>query len=208
MSQEHPSTAPAQAESNLDYSREAVRGAVVVGYDGSEHARRALEWAIREARLRDATLVPAVVVPALAGYGVPELPNDTALAAAEQLLTEAAQTAREQQPRVRTTPIRVVGPPAQGLLQFTEDAQLIVVGSRGRGGVASMILGSVSLRVAQRAACPAVVVPPESHSQTTTASSSASTGRLSRKQPCPSRSPRPCCGRPLSSSCTPSPTPT
>jgi nucleotide-binding universal stress UspA family protein len=159
MSQDHSSTAPAQADSNLGYSREAVRDAIVVGYDGSEHARCALEWAIREARLRHAPPAPAVVVPPLDSYGVPELPNDTGLQAAAQLLTQASRTAREQEPTVRTTPIRMVSPPVQGLLQLAEDAQLLVLGSRGRGGVAGMILGSVSLRVAQRAACPTVVVP-------------------------------------------------
>lgn len=142
-----------------EHSRDDVRGAVVVGYDGSEHAQRALDWAAREARLRDATLAPVTVSVPLVTYGIPELSDDTGLEAAAELLADASRRAREVAPDLRILPIRMLSTPAQGLIQLAEDAQLVVLGSRGRGGVASMVLGSVSLRVAQRAACPTVVVP-------------------------------------------------
>lgn len=139
---------------------EQASGAVVVGYDGSEPARRALDWAVREAGLRNAPLVCAVVVAPMMTYDLPDTPSDAALQTADQVLDEAAARARAQAPDLRLIPLRVIAPPARGLVELSEGAQLIVLGSRGRGGVAAMVLGSVSLRVAQRAACPAVVVPP------------------------------------------------
>lgn len=160
MSRAQESPSAHQAEHGQEYSRETDRGAVVVGYDGSEHAQRALDWAVEEARLRNATLAPAAMVVPLVSYGIPELPDDMGLEAAAHLLAGASQRVRERAPDLRVRPIRMVTTPAHGLMQLAEDAQLMVLGSRGRGGVASMILGSVSLRVAQRAACPTVVVPP------------------------------------------------
>lgn len=140
-------------------SRERTRGAVVVGYDGSEYSRRALEWAIAEARLRDAALVPAVIVPPMTTLDLPDAPSDAAMRAADQLLDDATRLVQDLAPEVRVRPVKLVDAPARGLIQLAEGAQLLVVGSRGRGGVASMMLGSVSLRVAQRAACPTVVIP-------------------------------------------------
>lgn len=139
---------------------EQTHGAVVVGYDGSEPARRALGWAVREAGLRNAPLVCAVVVAPATTYDLPDTPSAAAVQAADETLDEAAALARADAPDLRLIPLRVVDAPARGLVELSEGAQLIVLGSRGRGGVAGMMLGSVSLRVAQRAACPTVVVPP------------------------------------------------
>lgn len=136
-----------------------TRGAVVVGYDGSGPAKRALEWAVQETLLRATVLVPAVVVPPIMTYDLPDAPSEAMLTQADQLLEEASRSARTQAPDIRVTPLTVVAPPAPGLLELAENAALIVVGSRGRGGVAGMMLGSVSLRVAQHAVCPTVVLP-------------------------------------------------
>lgn len=147
-------------------SVEQAGSAVVVGYDGSEPARRALGWAVREAGLRSAPLVCAVVVAPMTTYDLPDTLTDTALQTADRLLDEAAALARVQAPGLRLVPLRMIAAPTRGLVELTERAQLIVLGSRGRGGVAAMVLGSVSLRVAQRAACPTVVVPPQADAVT------------------------------------------
>ena len=55
----------------------------------------------------------------------------------------------------------VEGPPASGLLEAARDADLLVVGSRGHGGFASLLLGSVSQQVSHHAPCPVVIVPEE-----------------------------------------------
>lgn len=163
---EHSTAAPRQHADSDAVDVEQIRGAVVVGYDGSEPARRALGWSVAEAGLRNAPLVCAVVVAALTTRGLPGTPGDAALQDAERLLDEAAALAREQAPELRLIPLRVIAPPARGLVGLTERAQLVVLGSRGRGGVAAMVLGSVSLRVAQHAACPTVVVPPQARAGT------------------------------------------
>lgn len=136
---------------------------IVVGVDGSDHARRALAWAATEARLRGARLVAvhAWHVPATtySTYTVPLIEPETLHRAAEETLTAA--TAAEDTDRMGITlEQRVVeGPAAQVLLHEAEDAGLLVVGSRGLGGFTGLLLGSVSQQVVHHARCPVVIVP-------------------------------------------------
>ena len=138
---------------------------IIVGVDGSHDAHRALEWAMQEAVARHAPLTVITVhqVAASTWTGTPIfLPGDEPAAeqarkAAEEAVAKAAQLG-ESQP-VSVTVRAVSGLPAQELIEASRDADLLVVGSRGGGGFARLMLGSVSDQVVHHAYCPVVVVP-------------------------------------------------
>lgn len=135
---------------------------IVVGIDGSPASVQALRWAVDEARLRGAVVrvVHAWSFPFHDGeiaHLAGESAHDALKLAAERtvdaVLHEVAGsdgTAIEQ--------IIVEAPPAQALIAAAHEADLLVVGSRGRGGFASLLLGSVSYQCALHAACPVVIV--------------------------------------------------
>jgi nucleotide-binding universal stress UspA family protein len=136
---------------------------IVVGYDGSKHAERALQWAVDEAILRHARLrvVHAWLPPFVEGFpytGAAHEP-EAMEAAGRELLDGAVQSALtgvEQPPFVER--VVVCGSPASTLLERSKDADLVVVGSRGLGGFRGLLLGSVSHQVVHHASCPVVVV--------------------------------------------------
>src|SRR5258705_3458945 len=138
---------------------------ITVGVDGSSGARQGLEWAMKEAAAHDAPLtVLTVHVVATDGWtgnpiilpaDEPEL--DKTRHAAEEAVAEVASRLGESRPASVT--IRAVnGIPAQELINASRDADLMVVGSRGTGGFARLLLGSVSNQVVQHAHSPVVVV--------------------------------------------------
>jgi nucleotide-binding universal stress UspA family protein len=137
-------------------------GTIVVGVDGSACSKEALRWALGEARLRGANVraVRAWQFPPLltAGPYVPPVDFDVA-----SQLRDAARESVEAAVRevAGETPVEtevVEGPAARVLLREAEDAELLVVGSRGHGGFAGLLLGSTSHQCAQHARCPVVVV--------------------------------------------------
>lgn len=145
-----------------------MAGKIVVGVDGSAHAAAALRWAVEEAALRSArleivhawTFVP-VATPADSGL-VPmawtdnvELLDVTRKAAED---AAAAQVAEVLGPDHQATITVVESGPAEALLAAAADADLLVVGNRGRGNIAAALLGSTSAKVADEAPCPVVVV--------------------------------------------------
>jgi nucleotide-binding universal stress UspA family protein len=137
---------------------------IVVGVDGSDTARRALNWAVAEARLRQATLdvVLAWHMPYIAGYpyaGVGFDPATFEKDAQTTLDSIIDGTDTTGVPSVERT--LAVGDAASALLAKSTDADLVVVGSRGLGGFTGLLLGSVSHHVTHHATCPVVVVPPE-----------------------------------------------
>jgi nucleotide-binding universal stress UspA family protein len=134
---------------------------IVVGTDGSEQSRTAVRWAAAEARLRAA---PLKILTAYSWNGPPEafggmgdLPNVIAQQF-DQLAADAAAEARTVEPGIEVSGAAVIGDPASVLLDAGRTAAMLVVGNRGRGGFASLLLGSVSQRVATHAAGPVVVV--------------------------------------------------
>jgi nucleotide-binding universal stress UspA family protein len=145
-----------------------MAGRIVVGIDGSELGRAALRWARDEARLRDATLVAVhawtFVPPAtMAEPGMIPVPAadlmgdlDSERSAAQSLLDESV--AEAEGGGVRIEQRLVEGPPGDVLAAAAADADLIVVGSHGRGGLAAALLGSVSQHVVRHASCPVVIV--------------------------------------------------
>jgi nucleotide-binding universal stress UspA family protein len=137
---------------------------IVLGFDGSECAERALDWAIDEAKLRGTRLrvVTAWHVPALI-YGAPGFvpvvaaPLDEAARDwANRVASGAAERARDQ--GIEAESIAPEGQAADALIDASERASLLVVGSRGHGGFAGLLLGSVGQQCAHHAACPLVIL--------------------------------------------------
>jgi len=138
---------------------------IIVGIDGSAHSRRALEWAINEAAVRQAPLTVLTVHQAAAGWGGPvAYPGDAELIdQAGKKVQEEADSAIEQlgagarPPSVTVKAIN--GIPTVELLKAAEGADMIVLGSRGAGGFAKLMLGSVSSQIVHHAHCPVVIIP-------------------------------------------------
>jgi nucleotide-binding universal stress UspA family protein len=136
---------------------------VIAGTDGSEASMRAVEWAAREAVARDRSLyiisVPAM--PRLWQPGRPDAAAEAICAAADQALAAAAARAAELEPDLCVCTDRLSGLPAQALVEAGAGASMLVVGSRGAGGFAALVLGSASRYVAFAASCPVVVAREE-----------------------------------------------
>jgi nucleotide-binding universal stress UspA family protein len=138
-------------------------GVIVVGIDGSEESKRALRWALEEARVRKSRVlaVHAWTYQFAAGAGYLPTADPEFLPSVEG---EAAQVLDEALAEVGTEGVEVErlvveGPPAATLVDAAGGADLLVVGSRGRGGFSGLLLGSVSQQCAHHAPCPVVIVP-------------------------------------------------
>jgi nucleotide-binding universal stress UspA family protein len=136
---------------------------IVVGIDASEHAERALKWALDEARLRgaDLELVHAVHQPDIAA-----MPAVLPMPTHEQLVDAGNQLVDEALAKVDTEGVSVTrdvrsGGAAGVLCARAQDAELVVVGARGLGGFRGLLLGSVTQQVVAHSPRPVVVVVPE-----------------------------------------------
>jgi nucleotide-binding universal stress UspA family protein len=140
---------------------------IVVGVDGSEASAAALRWAWDEAARAHADLevVSAWTYPlgsepfVLGGSSI----VDQAVADATETVHRMVTEVRDAHPGsgVAVYEVPLSGPPAAALLRRAETADLLVVGSRGRGGFRTLLLGSVSQQCATHAPCPVVVVRPD-----------------------------------------------
>ncbi|MER6950208.1 universal stress protein [Nonomuraea sp. NPDC000554] len=134
---------------------------VTVGTDGSRPATIAVKWAAEDATRRGAALrIVHVFEPwghDLPYQPVPEAPEGIARYS-EGILDAAAEVARAQAPATEVTTALLSGRIIGMLIKESDDALQIVVGSRGVGGFAGMLMGSVSIGLAGHAACPVVVV--------------------------------------------------
>jgi nucleotide-binding universal stress UspA family protein len=137
---------------------------ILVGIDGSAHSQRALEWAAREAAVRHTSLTVLTVHQAVAGFwgGTLHYQGD------ESLVEKAREAAQAETDKVLSTldsrPASVTvtavnGIPAEEIINAGADADMIVVGSRGGGGWARLLLGSVSSSVAEHAKVPVMILP-------------------------------------------------
>jgi len=147
-----------------------VAGTIVVGVDGSEPSHEALRWAVAEARLRDARVVAVHVwafvpptpigdpgmLPMPAGDYPGQLEAERAAAQAE--LDEALAAAFPDGAPSQVEARLAEGDASEALVEEAAGADLLVVGSHGRSGIASALLGSVSRHVVSHAPCPVVVV--------------------------------------------------
>lgn len=147
--------------------RPAPEGPVLLGVDGSPESDTAVGFAFAEAELRGVDLVALHTWdnwtgPASGGPGeMAPLVYDQALFRDEEerLLAEALSGWHDRYPDVTVDRRLVEGRPRPTLIEATADAQLIVVGTRGRGGFRGLLLGSVSQAVLHHAHCPVAVVP-------------------------------------------------
>jgi nucleotide-binding universal stress UspA family protein len=134
-------------------------GRIVVGCDGSPSSADALEWAAKQAQLTGSSLEVIMTWqwPPSLGWSVP-VPDDFDPESDVQLaLEEAVTPVRERHPDVRIETRVADGHPAPVLVEASKGADLLVVGSRGHGEFAGMLLGSVSEYCATRAHCPILV---------------------------------------------------
>ncbi|MFF2847705.1 universal stress protein [Streptomyces sp. NPDC058001] len=132
---------------------------VIAAVDGSDDSLRALQWAVTEAGRRGATLrvvhvrqYAAWTQPDVLVAGPPEPTEDPVLGQVRAALADRADL-----PPVEY--VDMEGSPAAVVPQLGAGAQLLVLGSRGRGGFASLLLGSNGMAAARDADCPVVIVP-------------------------------------------------
>lgn len=155
---------------------------IIVGVDGSPTAEKALRWALAEAQIRPGTtltVVHAYESPEVRSYalyadafvdaGIVRQRGDLdrmrrdeeethVRQAAEQLLERLLDQVDATATGVEVVPLAVANDPANTLIDMSHDADLVVVGSRGRGGFRGLLLGSVSQQCLHHARCPVVVV--------------------------------------------------
>lgn len=141
---------------------------IVVGVDASAHAARAAAWAADEATRRRAPLhlihaLEADPSSALIGPGAYSAHVHEADQAGQQLLTEIRQRLLDSHPAVAITTELVHQTAPGALVQASRTADLLVVGTRGRGGFAGLPLGSVAARLAAHSHCPVVILRDHNH---------------------------------------------
>jgi nucleotide-binding universal stress UspA family protein len=143
-----------------------LKDVIVVGIDGSESSQEALAWALAEARSRDGQVrvVAAWHVESMVYAAAPFVPpveggiGQSFERVAQSAIAESLEAAGDATEGIDIERSIVEGAAARVLIQEAENAELLVVGSRGRGGFAALLLGSVSEQCARHAACPVVIV--------------------------------------------------
>lgn len=158
------------AENRSDEERGSAP--IVVGIDGSEASRSALQWAVREAESKgySVLVISTYAIPAIAmaepGFSY-EPANVQELADyCRQVVATEVSAASKEHPAVKIEAKVIEGPAAQTLIDASERASMLVVGSRGHGGFVGLLLGSVSQQCVTHAHCPVMVMRPYTRSIT------------------------------------------
>ncbi len=132
---------------------------VVVGIDGSEESGRALRWGAEYVHHRGG-IVHAICVwaqPVQLGYRLPT--SDRELEEHGQaMLDSAVTTARQEFPDVQLKQRLIRGHVVDELIEFSKQADLMVLGNKGHGAFTGMLVGSVAMKVVHHATCPVLVV--------------------------------------------------
>lgn len=148
-------------------TEETKYGPVVVGVDGSGVSQKAIENAFKEADARGAELIAVhtwmdmQVQASLAGLSAAQQQWQVVEEEQNALLGHRLAGWQERYPDVRVTRVVTRDRPVRALADASEGAQLLVVGSHGRGGFKGMLLGSTSRALLQAAPCPMMVVRPD-----------------------------------------------
>jgi nucleotide-binding universal stress UspA family protein len=141
-------------------------GTIVVGVDGSPSSEQAIAWATDQARAERRPLTLVHGVEALDSVWTNQAGQDTRIGVdvvqtkAERLLAHARELVEHRAPEVEVHELSRVLDPRDVLLQASQTATMVVLGSRGRGPIRSLLLGSVGVAVTRHAACPVVVLRP------------------------------------------------
>jgi len=146
---------------------------IIVGVDGSKASSAALQWALDEARDRGSDtqvhlvhVTPLEYVSALTGEAIAPRDDPAAEERGRRLLGDLARrVAADGFGDVPVTTQQLTGQIAQSLLGASQDADMLVLGSRGHGGFTGLVLGSVTLACVGYARCPVIVVPFPSRSE-------------------------------------------
>ena len=132
---------------------------IIVGVDGSPSSNAALEWAAQEAEIRGASLelIHAWNYPNL-GYGgyvavLEDFEKDAA-----NVLDEVVSATHEAHPNLKLVSSLLQGPTAQTIMERAKEADMVVVGSRGRGGFSGLLLGSVGQQLVHHCPVPVVII--------------------------------------------------
>jgi nucleotide-binding universal stress UspA family protein len=135
------------------------KGRIVVGVDGSDSSRHALRWAARQAQLTGCRLEVVITWELPTSFGwVPPYPSDFNPAGdAQKAADDEVASALGAFPDIEVNTTVVEGHPAPTLVQASLGAELLVLGSRGHGEFAGMLLGSVSQHLVSTAHCPVLV---------------------------------------------------
>jgi nucleotide-binding universal stress UspA family protein len=138
-------------------------GRVVVGVDGSDSSKQALRWGVHYAGLTGGTVTAVTAWEFPPMHGARWLPPSSTDAAAledrsRKAVTDAVAEVAGERPPVEVAAEVRYGRPAVVLLEAAEGASLLVLGSRGLGGVTGLLLGSVAQHCTQRATCPVLVI--------------------------------------------------
>lgn len=131
---------------------------VLLGVDGSPASEAAIQWAFDEASRRGVELIALHAWSDIAVFPILGMDWRTYQGQGEELLAERLAGWQERYPDVHVSRRLVCDTPAHWLLEESQNAQLVVLGSHGRGGFAGMRLGAVSVAVAQSAKVPVIVV--------------------------------------------------
>jgi nucleotide-binding universal stress UspA family protein len=134
---------------------------VLVGVDGSQGSDKAVEWAALEARRRGVSLVVMAVYELKEVATLNPVPEPGSDAAAAETVERAADRARTVVPGLEVLTETRQGHADRELIDASQGASQLVVGSRGLGAVRAAVLGSVSGACAARAHCPVTVIPAE-----------------------------------------------
>lgn len=143
-------------------AQRAVRTQIVVGVDGSDESQWALDWAANEAVLRGCRLRVAHVIqpwpitPSVSAP-IPLIEPDVLEEAARHFIGSMVERARAAAPSVQVDGMVLTGSPSGELLRAAADTAMLVIGSKGHGAVAGVLLGSVSTSVAVHATVPVVL---------------------------------------------------
>lgn len=141
---------------------EITSGPVVVGVDGSPVSDTAVAAAFAEAAERETDLVAVhtwsdLTFTEFASTGLIEIPAEDLQTAEQAVLAERLAGWQQRYPEVTVQREVYPSTPAQHLREWSERAQLVVVGSRGRGGFRGLLLGSTSQSLIQHSACPVMI---------------------------------------------------
>jgi len=137
---------------------------IIVGVDGSAHSRKALEYAAKEAVAHHTSLTVLTVHQAVRDvYGSPShYPDDASLTdkARQAAQAEADEVLAGLAEKPESVTVKAVhGLPSDEIVKAAEGADMVVMGSRGTGGFARLLLGSTATQVAHHANCPVLIVP-------------------------------------------------